>query len=392
LMRKITADIIFPIDSAPVTNKTLILDDDGLVLGLSDSSQFLEGDVEKFNGALVPGFINTHCHLELSHLKDRFAEKTGLGEFLLNVTKQREEKAEIIQLAIEAAEKEMITNGIVAVGDISNGPDSFRQKSKRNLHYHTFIELLSLNPENAAVAVQRGNALVDTAKSFGLQVSLAPHAPYSASPLLLQMISRHCYEAGMPTSIHMLESNDENEFYIQGSGIYRKLYRELNIPIKFFEPTGKTSLESTLPYINKELKTLLVHNTIATVWDIDWAEDVHPNLFWCLCPNANLYIEDRLPDIPLIMQHVQYLTIGTDSLSSNHQLSVLAELKTIQHKFPEIKTEELLRWATLYGAKFLGIEDRFGSFERGKRPGVNLIENYDSENLRLANTSIKKLL
>ena len=155
-------------------------------------------------------------------------------------------------------------------------------------------------------------------------------------------------------------------------------------------PTGKTALESLLPDFDPQVKTLLVHNTIATEWDAEWAEDIHPNLFWCFCPNANLFIEDRMPDIPMLMKHVQYITIGTDSLASNHGLSILEELISIQNKFPEIKTNDLLRWGTLYGAKFLGIDDRFGSFDKGKKPGVNLIKYLVNESLH--NTVVEKIL
>lgn len=87
--------------------------------------------------------------------------------------------------------------------------------------------------------MQKGNDLLSKARSYGLHASLAPHATYSVSAKLIQAISRSCYESGKPTSIHMLESNDENEFYVQATGLYRKLYRDLKIDIKHFQPTGK---------------------------------------------------------------------------------------------------------------------------------------------------------
>jgi cytosine/adenosine deaminase-related metal-dependent hydrolase len=319
-------------------------------------------------------------------------EKTGLVEFLLQVTKQREAAIDEKQLAMEKADEEMYKNGIVAVGDISNAIDSFTIKARRNIYYHTFAELTALDPYKVFVAMQRGEKLLASARSFGLHASLAPHAPYSVSMELLKLITQNCYENGKPTTMHMLESNDENEFYLQGSGLIRKLYRELDIPLDNFQPTKKTSLESLLPYMNKHVKTLLVHNTIATAWDADWAEDMHANLYWCFCPQANLYIEDRLPDIPQLMHHVQYICIGTDSLASNREFSILAELKTIQHHFPAVKTEDLLRWATLYGAKYLGIDDTFGSFEPGKSPGVNLLEGIDTETLTLEKTSVRRIM
>ena len=391
-MRKIAADIIFPIHTQPLTNHVLVLEDDGTVADILPITELDNASIEKVSGALVPGFVNAHCHLELSHLKSKFPEKTGLPQFLSLVTQQRNVPIEIINEAMEMAEKEMITNGIVAVGDISNNSNSFYVKAKRNLYYHTFIELIAFDPARANGAMQNGEQLLSEARGYGIHASLAPHATYSVSPDLIKSINASCYANGKPTSIHMLESNDENEFYIQASGLYRKLYRELGVDIKHFNPTGKTALESLLPYFNKEVPTLLVHNTIATSWDAEWAEDIHPNLFWCFCPKANLFIEDRLPDIPMLMQHVQYIAVGTDSLASNYGLSILTEIQTIQHQFPELPTSDLLRWATQYGAKALGINNQYGTFEKGKKPGVNVLTGITSTQTNLADTVISRLV
>ena len=391
-MRKIAADIIFPIHTQPLTNHVLVLEDDGTVADILPITELDNASIEKVSGALVPGFVNAHCHLELSHLKSKFPEKTGLPQFLSLVTQQRNVPIEIINEAMEMAEKEMITNGIVAVGDISNNSNSFYVKAKRNLYYHTFIELIAFDPARANGAMQNGEQLLSEARGYGIHASLAPHATYSVSPDLIKSINASCYANGKPTSIHMLESNDENEFYIQASGLYRKLYRELGVDIKHFNPTGKTALESLLPYFNKEVPTLLVHNTIATSWDAEWAEDIHPNLFWCFCPKANLFIEDRLPDIPMLMQHVQYIAVGTDTLVSNYGLSILTEIQTIQHQFPELPTSDLLRWATQYGAKALGINNQYGTFEKGKKPGVNVLTGITSTQTNLADTVISRLV
>jgi len=70
-----------------------------------------------------------------------------------------------------------------------------------------------------------------------------------------------------------------------------------------------------------------------------------------------------------------HITIGTDSLASNHQLSVLAELKTIHQQFPTIPVLELLQWGTINGARALQLETTLGSFEAGKQPGVVVIDN-----------------
>lgn len=391
-MRKIAADIIFSVSAQPQTNVVLLTEDNGTIIGIFPETEFEPSTIQRFSGALIPGFVNAHCHLELSHLKNKFPEKTGLPEFLNLVTSQRTSTQQEINDAMTAAELEMLNNGIVAVGDISNNSDSYEIKAGGKLYYHTFIELIAFDPERAGLAMQHGNELLSKARSYGLHASLAPHATYSVSAKLIQAINRSCYETGKPTSIHMLESNDENEFYIQATGLYRKLYRDLKIDIKHFQPTGKTALESVLPYFMKEVNTLLIHNTIATAWDVEWAEENHSNLFWCFCPNANLFIEDRLPDIPMLKDHAQYMVIGTDSLASNHNLSIMNEIQTIQNKFSEINTTDLIRWGTLYGAKALGISDKFGSFEKGKQPGVNLLSGITSASQPLKDVTVKRLV
>jgi cytosine/adenosine deaminase-related metal-dependent hydrolase len=98
------------------------------------------------------------------------------------------------------------------------------------------------------------------------------------------------------------------------------------------------------------------------------------NLFFCVCANANEYIGNPLPDINLLRSYNAAIVVGTDSLASNHQLSVLAELQTINRHYPQVEKRELFQWATLNGAKALELDDTIGSFETGKRPGVLIVK------------------
>jgi cytosine/adenosine deaminase-related metal-dependent hydrolase len=126
-----------------------------------------------------------------------------------------------------------------------------------------------------------------------------------------------------------------------------------------------------------------VHNTFTSKEDLIYANSVQQELYWCLCPNANLYIEGKLPEIGLFLQSEAVITLGTDSLASNHQLSILDEMKVLQEK-ESVPLEKLLRWATLNGARFLGVDHQFGSFENGKQPGINLIEHMDGDQISAA--------
>jgi cytosine/adenosine deaminase-related metal-dependent hydrolase len=112
-------------------------------------------------------------------------------------------------------------------------------------------------------------------------------------------------------------------------------------------------------------------------------------LFLCLCPNANLYIENRIPDIPLFLKHTDRIVLGTDSLASNHQLSILEEIKSIKKIFPVITSAEMLVWATSNGAAALSFDARLGDFSKGKTPGVVLIENLTGGEIGGESTSRK---
>jgi cytosine/adenosine deaminase-related metal-dependent hydrolase len=115
---------------------------------------------------------------------------------------------------------------------------------------------------------------------------------------------------------------------------------------------------------------LFVHNTYTTAKEVAAAQQHCANTYWCLCPNANIYIENRLPDITMLIAANASICIGTDSLASNHQLSILSELHTIRAHYPDINWEILLKWGTIGGAKALQMEETIGTIEPGKQPGI----------------------
>ena len=371
-MRYLTAPRILPMDQDPLVDHVLVLDADGVIEALLPATEVTSDDIEHFPGTLVPGFVNAHGHLELSHLLGRFTEKEGLPAFIRAVLAGREATQEIIQEAIRRADAEMHAAGIVAMGDIGNTDHTLATKSESPIRYHSFVELLGFDPDKAEDIFRQGLGLLGRFREAGLSASLVPHAPYTMSPELTGRITAHCREEAVVTSIHMLESNDENEFSIQGTGAYRKLFHDIGIRLDHYDPPGSTSLEATLPHLDPTVPTLLVHNTIAITADVEHAMAAHPRLHWCFCPNANLFIEDRLPDLPLLLRSIpdERILLGTDSLASNWQLSVYEEVRTLRSAFPEIPGERMLRWATRNGADFLGWSDRYGTLSPGKRPGV----------------------
>lgn len=350
-------------------NGVLVLDDDGVTIDVIPEEKVDFSDVEIHDGYLVPGFVNAHCHLELSHLKNKIAEHTGLVDFVMGVQKFRNSSDEEIQEAMRIAEQEMIADGIVAVGDISNSSNSFKIKSERNLYYHTFLEGLSFNPDRAGIVIDSMLSLKASATEFGLNSSVSPHAPYSVSRELFKLMSdlnEKIY------TLHHLESLEEIMFLKEKSGEFLKLYEFFNLNIDAFTPEEKSATKYWLNQFDVS-KLILVHNTFLSDDSFELIQEKLKNVFWCLCPNANLYIENRLPNIPSLIEKGAKICIGTDSLASNHQLSIREEIKIIQQHFPEIDSAYLLQCASIHGAEALGIEEEYGKFFIGKR---NVVVRY----------------
>lgn len=392
-MRKITADVVFPVGAAPIKNGVVITSDTGKILKIDEASNYDQTELEYHKGVLTPGFINAHCHLELSHMKGKVHTGTSLIPFITSVVTQRTASTEVIQAAIATAEQEMIDNGIVAVGDICNTKDTFPQKSKGNLRYYTFIEFFDfLQDANARNDFGRFKAIYDELQpTKGNKKALVPHAPYSVSKSLFRLLNEANPIEGRTISIHNEETPPENLLFLTKTGDFINFYNSFGISLDRFQATGKTSIHYALENMNPNHRTLFVHNILSSRANIKAAQAWSDDVYWATCPNANLYIENRLPNYQVFLDTNAKVTIGTDSLTSNWELCILSEMKAISKYQSYVPFETLLRWATLNGAEALGFEADLGSLEVGKTPGLNLL-NLGADLKLSRHTVVKKLV
>jgi len=303
---------------------------------------------------------------------------TGLQEFVKQIVSMRQIDPDAIQGAIENAENEMRANGIVAVGDISNTLDTLAQKAKHNLAYYTFVELYDLDPSRAADKLNAGLEMQKVFEQSCIRASLVPHSPYSVTNHLWKLLNEHF--GSHTISMHNQETPDENDFFKTKTGSFLGMYERTKVSLDFFEPTGLSSLQSVLPIFKNANTSILVHNSFTSAEDINAVKKQMPNTFWCLCPNANQYIEQTMPPIQLLRANGANIIVGTDSYASNWSLNILDELKTIQKHNTAIPLEEMLSWATINGAQALQMSKHLGSFETGKKPGVVIIEKVAGDN------------
>jgi aminodeoxyfutalosine deaminase len=396
-VRKIAATYIVPGNQPPLKYGILICENDGTIIEVVDTGGKLyeQAGLEYYSGILVPGFINAHCHLELSHLKGIIPPQTGLAGFLGYVNQLRNAPIEFIEAAAKKADLEMKTSGIAAAGDISNSDTTLQIKRQSNICYHTFAETFGFMPSRAEKAFMLAERVQKLFMDAGLPSTVTAHSPYAVSETLFRMIADKALLEESLLSVHNQESMAELELLRQGTGPLADHYtNNLLLDISHWKPTVRNPMEYLLQFIPVKNQLLLVHNTYTSENDISMLKKHREsfNTFVIICPNSNLYIENRLPPVMLFRNETLNICIGTDSLASNDNLSVLQEMITLQQHFPQIKIEELIQWGCLNGAKALNIDDRFGSFEKGKKPGINLITGVDLQNLQLKRACRVKVL
>jgi cytosine/adenosine deaminase-related metal-dependent hydrolase len=361
--RKISADLLF-YKGKWKTGLAIEVSDQGKIIQISDDLT----DCEFFAGALVPGWINAHCHLELSNLEGRIPPHTGMAGFIQKLATVRP-KGTNGPTAIHSQLQIMYNRGIRGIGDISNDTSTFalKQKGAHPMRFFTFVELFGLDPNKAQYLVESGIKM-STALPSG-EASVSWHAPYSMSAELIEKIGALATINNQPLNLHLLESSEEVQLFSSGTGPLADFLKHIGItplPDRF----GKGDvLDFLLPLLPKEVPILLVHVTELQPAQLERLRNSGLNISYCLCPGANLYIHNKLPPADLFDPTRDRVMLGTDSLAGNWHLDILEEIKLLSKHFPTLSTETLMYWATQAGADFWGWQD-LGEFEVGKQPGI----------------------
>ncbi|HQS52125.1 MAG TPA: amidohydrolase family protein, partial [Daejeonella sp.] len=199
----------------------------------SEAAKSIAEPIERYQGIIVPGFVNTHCHLELSHLHGKIPKATGLVSFIKAVISQRTADEEEVLTALRKNDQLMSANGIVAVGDISNNHFSKSVKQNSRIYYHTFVELLGFDPAKAEIVF---NKALELKSDFApLPASIVPHAPYSVSEKLFSLLREYSESHENLCSMHNQESRAETDLFMNRSGDFLDFYKMLNLDLNFFK-------------------------------------------------------------------------------------------------------------------------------------------------------------
>ena len=341
-----------------VKNPLITLDESGRVVAVEQWERLDNiASTEFYGGALCAGFVNAHSHIELSYLRGAIASGTGFGGFAAAIGRERGKfSAEQRRQALYAADAAMWREGVQAVADIVNGESSFEMKRSSYIRYRSFAELFGLNS-----SVEQMEHLAAHPNT-----TITPHSAYSLQDEAFRMAAHSSL-----LSIHFLESPDEQALY-RGEGSLAEWYGRMGWQCDFIHYGSAT--RRLISSLSPDQRLLLVHGCCATDEDVEALAQYFCNpVSWVLCPQSNSYISSLCPPVELLRRHGAHICVGTDSLASNTNLSIIEELKLLA----DVPLSERIMWATINGAKALGLEAEIGSVEEGKCPGLVLIEGVE---------------
>lgn len=392
-MLRFSANYIFPITGSPIRNGIVEVDDSGRVVEIIDPmGEALEKSSTGFyNGVIVPGFVNTHCHTELSHFRGKLRPETGLSGFVEQVRSLRIENVVDSESDIKKGIDEMSRQGIVAVADICNTSDSFFAKQNSSIRFVNLMEILGLDESKAEIIIEHAKMLKEfPAYKAGDTAYLTPHSTYTLSQKLWSLLGNELKESRI-ISVHLGESQMERELTEKKEGKLAETFQSWGFSVESI-PVG-TPVDIVQKYIPTDNKVLFVHNTFLKKDEVVRLKQQYRNATFVLCPASNLFIEKALPDMEMLVDTGVNITLGTDSLASSSSLSILDQLNLIIKSFPQLTFSQILEWATINGARALGMEEEIGSIEIVKKPGLILIYPFDFGNMKpLPHSKVKRLV
>jgi cytosine/adenosine deaminase-related metal-dependent hydrolase len=376
-MKIYAASYLVPVSGPPVEGGALLVEDGRIRAAgkLSDIRTSHPATVLEFPGCVIlPGFVNAHTHLELTHFsswkirKDIDYSPRTYIDWVIQVIKitrglTRDEREHSLREGIRIS----LESGTTAIGEIVSGDAQIHLYGESTLCGRLYLEAIGRDPMHCASLLARLEADLETFGGSKILPGLSPHAPHTLSEAFMKDIAAMAAKRSLPMAIHLAESREEVDFLFDSTGkiadlLYPFAGWESSIPspqkmspTEYLENLGILEMSPTLihcVHVNHADAELLIKRGCRVV----------------LCPRSNDRLNVGKAPAYLFKKMGIPMALGTDSLASNDSLSMLDEMRYMLTDSPDVFTPgELLRMATLGAAEAVGLDKETGSLEEGKR-------------------------
>ena len=308
------------------SGELIIRDGRFVFIGERTRSGFDGETIDLSDCLVLPGFVNAHCHLTLSGLKGRLSKNLSFVDWVLSLIEiESDLKEEERVAAFQTGANEMLLSGVTTLGDYLGNFEWLPHYEKIPFRQVVFLEAIGFRKEKSRETARKIKAVLKSGSPAQDRITLgvAPHAPYSVSPELFQLLYKLAKDHSVPISCHVAELEEEKEFLQTGGGALRHLLGKREA----WEPKWKPPGKSTLSYLAdlEVLDSLIaIHlNHIGTDWKLLRANQMSA----VFCPRSSRWFRRRkYMDVKEFLDCGIPVGLGTDSLASNHSLNFLEEL------------------------------------------------------------------
>lgn len=338
----------------PVENGELVIDD-GNIVEISNQLSNGSDTLDLSDCLLMPGFVNAHCHLSLTALKNKFTPSTSFKDWiaeliLLNAALNDEKRIQ----GIFAGAEEMKRSGVTALGDYVAESELLKVMDGLGFRSVLFLETIGFHSEKAQVLCQKVEEVLKGESLSPLsRLGLAPHAPYSVSPDLFRYLRQLAQKYCCPLSCHVAEIPAEVRFLDDGGDSLTELLKERSAWDPRWKPPGQTPIQYLDSFDLLE-RLLAIHCNFVSA-DLDILESKKVSAVFC--PKSTQWFgRTEIMPVRSLLDRGILVALGTDSLASNDSLNFLAELRTADKLLPDVSREEILIMATRSGGEALGLQ------------------------------------
>jgi 5-methylthioadenosine/S-adenosylhomocysteine deaminase len=372
-MTRYHARWVCPVSSAPIENGTLVEEAGRIAyVGPRGGAPESGSDVELGEVILVPGLVNTHCHLELSAMRG-FLDGLAFREWIVQLTAARRAvlSTEMMLDSSRLSIEEGLCHGVTSfadTGDSGTGFDAMLEYGVRGICYR---EVFGPDPAQCLEAVVGlESKMIDMlARATPLvRVGVSPHAPYTVSDALFVAATDLARRLDVPMAVHIAESALETEFVVEGTGAFADAHRARGIYVAPRAPSPIALLEQTGVL---DHSPLLIHCVRVDARDI--AAIVSHDCAVAHCPASNAKLGHGIAPLAELIAADARVGVGSDSVASNDRMTLLEDarlaalLADVRALRPNVvPAATALNLATLGGARALGMADETGTLERGK--------------------------